>query len=166
MTPLSIAMDQIRASRAYSLRLLDDTPAELWFRRPTEGVTHLAWQVGHLAMAQFRLGLVRLRGSRPEDAELLPPSYLDLFGIKSVPALTPVGHPTREELLTTLERVHRQVMLEAPELPESQWNDPAGNPHPEFDTKLGALYWCSRHEMLHAGQIGLLRRLLGCQPRW
>jgi len=28
-------------------------------------------------------------------------------------------------------------------------------------TKLWSLLWCAQHEMVHAGQIGLLRRLLG-----
>jgi hypothetical protein len=166
MNPLSIALDQMQASRAYTLKLLDDTPAELWFCRPAEGVTHLAWQVGHLAVAQFRLGLVRLRGPREEDGKLLPEAYVERFAIRSVPSATADDHPSREELLTVLERVNEQVMREAPTLPESQWDQSAGTPHPEFHTKLGALFWCSRHEMLHAGQIGLLRRLLGCEPRW
>ncbi len=33
-------------------------------------------------------------------------------------------------------------------------------------TKLRALLWCAHHEMLHAGQIGLLRRHLGYSPMW
>jgi uncharacterized damage-inducible protein DinB len=31
-------------------------------------------------------------------------------------------------------------------------------------TKLGCLLFCSHHEMIHAGQLGLLRRLLGLGP--
>jgi hypothetical protein len=31
-------------------------------------------------------------------------------------------------------------------------------------TRLGALLFSSHHEMLHAGQIGVLRRLLGKAP--
>ncbi len=33
-------------------------------------------------------------------------------------------------------------------------------------TKLRALLWCAHHEMLHAGQMGLLRRHLGYPPMW
>jgi hypothetical protein len=29
---------------------------------------------------------------------------------------------------------------------------------------MGSVFVCSAHEMLHAGQIGLLRRLLGKPP--
>ena len=37
---------------------------------------------------------------------------------------------------------------------------------PWDSTKLLALLWCAHHEMLHAGQIGLLRRHLGYPPIW
>jgi hypothetical protein len=37
-------------------------------------------------------------------------------------------------------------------------------PHSVFATKLGSVFFCSSHEMLHAGQIGLIRRLLGKSP--
>jgi hypothetical protein len=39
-------------------------------------------------------------------------------------------------------------------------------PHPFSTTKLRALLWCAHHEMLDAGQIGLLRRHLGYPPMW
>jgi uncharacterized damage-inducible protein DinB len=42
--------------------------------------------------------------------------------------------------------------------------DPVPHPSPFAKTKLTALFWCSHHEMLHAGQIGLLRRQLGHPP--
>jgi hypothetical protein len=37
-------------------------------------------------------------------------------------------------------------------------------PFAGFPTKFGSLLFCSHHEMLHAGQIGLLRRLTGKLP--
>jgi uncharacterized damage-inducible protein DinB len=36
-----------------------------------------------------------------------------------------------------------------------------------FETKREAIRWSIQHEFLHAGQIGLLRRLLGAAPlKW
>ena len=43
---------------------------------------------------------------------------------------------------------------------------PPLKPHGLFNRKIDGLYWCVRHEMVHAGQIGLLRRLLGHAPQW
>ena len=57
--------------------------------------------------------------------------------------------------------MHVRVLEEIGVLPESVLDEPSLQPHPVFDTKGGALEWSARHEMLHAGQIGLLRRLFG-----
>jgi hypothetical protein len=41
---------------------------------------------------------------------------------------------------------------------------PLEQPRPLFKTKLGAIEWCAQHEFVHAGQIALLRRLMGKAP--
>jgi hypothetical protein len=71
MSRLQQAIDQITFARTYTLRLLDQVKEEDWFRQPTAGITHIAWQVGHLATAEFRLGLLRVRGDRPEDEKIM-----------------------------------------------------------------------------------------------
>jgi hypothetical protein len=53
-----------------------------------------------------------------------------------------------------------------PGLAEAELDQTVPHPHPFATTKLLALLWCAHHEMLHAGQIGLLRRLLGYPPIW
>ena len=55
---------------------------------------------------------------------------------------------------------------ELPDLDETELDQPVPHPHPFAKTKLLALLWCAHHEMLHAGQIGLLRRHLGYPPMW
>jgi uncharacterized damage-inducible protein DinB len=166
MSRLSLAVSQIARARKYTLRLLDNTDPAEWFKQPG-GVTHIAWQAGHLASAEYRLALERIRGRRPEDAKLIAADFSARFLRESVPNPDPAQNPTPEEIRATLERVHARVLLELKELPEESADEPAPPPHhPLFDTKLGALLWCAQHEMLHAGQIGLLRRLLGHAPLW
>ena len=75
MTRLEIVIDGIKTARGYTERLLERTKPEHWFRQPSEGVTHIAWQVGHLAFAQYAIALRRVRGRRPEDAQLLPEEF-------------------------------------------------------------------------------------------
>jgi len=60
--------------------------------------------------------------------------------------------------------VHRQVFAELEHLPSAVLDEASLPSHKCFGDKFGALLWCSRHEMIHAGQLGLLRRLLGKQP--
>ncbi|HEV3259752.1 MAG TPA: hypothetical protein VG013_22990, partial [Gemmataceae bacterium] len=51
-------------------------------------------------------------------------------------------------------------------LDEAELDQPVPHAHPFAKTKLLALLWCAHHEMLHAGQVGLLRRHLGYPPMW
>jgi hypothetical protein len=166
MTRLTLAVDQIASARNYTLRLLDATGPADWLRRPTEGVSHIAWQVGHLAMAEYRLALERLRGPRPEDATLIVEPFLRRFGRESVPDPDPAKNPSPSEIRAVLDRVHQQALRELAMLTDEELDQPSLKPHPLFTTKLGALLWCGQHEMVHAGQIGLLRRLLGYAPLW
>ena len=48
-----LARRQIEFARRYTLILLQDLDDADWFRQPSEGVTHIAWQVAHLAMAEY-----------------------------------------------------------------------------------------------------------------
>lgn len=164
MTRLELVRERIGAARKYTESLLDEIEPSDWFRQPSEGVTHLAWQVGHLAIAQYRLALQRIRGARPEDAELIPEEYLSLFGKGSVPVADAERYPSPEEIRRVFDGVHRQVLRELAELPEEVIDEATDAPHPMFNTKLGALQWSAEHEFLHAGQIGLLRRLFGSEP--
>jgi hypothetical protein len=166
MTRLEIAIDQIIAARLYTQLFIHDLEPDDWFRQPTEGVTHIAWQLGHLAMAQYRLTLERLRGIRSEDDALISADFLKRFARDSVPNPDPASNPTPAEILEAFGRVYEQALAELPLYADAELDQPPLSPHPLFDTKFDSLLWCARHEMLHAGQIGLLRRLLGKKPRW
>jgi uncharacterized damage-inducible protein DinB len=50
------------------------------------------------------------------------------------------------------------------ELEEAEMDQPVLHHHDFAKTKLQALFWCAHHEMLHTGQIGLLRSELGYGP--
>jgi hypothetical protein len=165
---LQLAIEQIAFARNYTLRLLDHTDPADWFRQPPGGVTHIAWQVGHLAMAEYRLALERVRGARAEDGALISQGFLDLFGRLSVARVDPEpsNYPAVAEIRAVLDRVHRQALKELTTLDEAELDMPVLKPHPLAKTKLWSLLWCCQHEAVHAGQIGLLRRLLGQPPVW
>jgi uncharacterized damage-inducible protein DinB len=165
-TRVETAWNEIRLAREYTLRLIDGLPESDWFRMPSAGVSHIGWQLGHLAMAQYRLVLDRLRGERPEDAELIAPELLVKFGKGSTPEVDASGYPSPQEILAVLGRVYAQSERELATFPDVDLDSPPLKPHPLFNTKLGSLFWCCRHEMLHAGQIGLLRRQLGHAAKW
>jgi hypothetical protein len=164
MTRLELAIEQIVFARNYTIELLDQTPVDEWFRQPPGGVSHVAWQVGHVAYAEYRLALWRIRGPLPQDSALISETHRGLFGYESVPDADTAKYPSQADLRAVLDRVHEQVLREVRGMDEGELDQPVPHPHPFAKTKLRALLWCAHHEMLHAGQIGLLRRQLGYPP--
>ena len=165
MSQLEFALNQIRKARAYTKDLMSHVDDTDWFRQPSEGVTHVAWQAGHLAVAQYGLALKRVRGEKPEDEQLVPADFREQFGKGSVPDSDPAACPSPEDIRAVLDWVHEQVLVEIGALPEESLGQPAGDPpSPMFKTKLDAVHFCAQHEFMHGGQIALLRRLFGAEP--
>ncbi len=167
MSPrVAIALEQIKLSRQYTTNQLNDLGHDDWFWVPPNMATHIAWQVGHLAMAQYWLGLARIRGLRPSDEALISHEFLQQFGKGSTPDADATKYPPIGEIRATYDRVYEQVLVEVPKMPDSQCDEESFKPHQHFRTKLGSLQWCSLHEMTHAGQIGMLRRMMGKPWQW
>lgn len=167
MTRLELLTANLDHSRAFTTRLLDRIDPADWFRMPAGGVTHVAWQVGHLAVADFRLGIERIREPSAEEAAVLPPEFVALFGKGSTPQSDPSGYPPPGEIRAGFDQVRQAVMAALPDLDKAELDTAPLRPsHPLFDTKAGSLLWCAQHEFLHAGQITLIRRLLGGSPNW
>lgn len=158
---VEVARKQIEFARNYTLSLLDDINDEDWFRMPAGCVSHVAWQVGHLSMAQYMLTLFRLRGKLPEDEELIPKVMLKKFIKGSTPDPDPANHPPIAEIRGAFERVYDQLITELPNYGDDDLQQSVVEPYVAYQNKLGSLFFCASHEMLHAGQIGLIRRLLG-----
>jgi DinB family protein len=166
MTRLDLALEQIVTVRRYTTRLLDNIRPEDWFRMPPGEVTHIAWQVGHISFGQLRLALIRTRGPRLDDERVFPAAYEKLFGRTTVPDADAGKYPAVTEIREVFVRVHQRVLEEVPKLPEADLDDPVAPPHTVAKTKFESLLWCAQHEMVHAGQIGLIRRQLGYAPLW
>lgn len=164
VSSLDLALKQIVSARAYLHTLLEGIEDELWFQIPERAVSHIGWQVGHLAMAQYGLCLFRVRGRQPEDLELMSSRFRKKYGRGSTPDPDPAGNPAPAELREALERVYQQVLKELPQVTEEVLAEPADEPYFGYPTKLGAILFAPAHEMLHAGQIGTLRRQLGKPP--
>ncbi|MEI7701208.1 MAG: DinB family protein [Planctomycetia bacterium] len=163
-TDLNLAISQIQFARDYTQSLLAGIPDDCWFVQPQNVVTHIAWQVGHLAMAQYGLCLFRIRGRADTDLDLMSSAFRKKFSRGTTPDADPSRNPTVSEIRSVLDRVHEQSLLELAGFSESLLAEGVDPPFAVYPNKLGCLLFCSHHEMIHAGQIGLLRRLLGLAP--
>jgi hypothetical protein len=161
---LDIAIRRIETAREYTETLLEGLTEEDWFWQPEGLTTHIAWQVGHLAMAQYGLTLFRQRGRQPIDLDLMSGRFRKQFSRGSSPAASADLSPSVEEIRNVFDRVHAQALAELPTFDEASLDETIDPPYSGFPTKFGALLFAVDHEMLHCGQIGMLRRLMGKEP--
>ena len=161
---LDLARQQLQFVRNYTKSLLDGLCEEDWFTVPTGAPTHIAWQVGHLAMAQYMLTLLRLRGKVDADEPLISKRFLKRFIKGSTPQSDRAANLSMHEIRGTFDRVFDQLLVEWTNFTEADLDVPVVEPFIGYPNRFGSLLFCSHHEQLHAGQIGLIRRLLGKPP--
>ena len=159
-----LLLKQFAWMRQYTRQLIDSIPQSLWYVQPHSLKTHVAWQVGHLAVSQYGLMLFRQRGRMPGDLELMPGWLRKQFGRGTTPSDSAEGMPTPDDLLAILDKIDAQCHAEVATLTAEQLAEPTEMPYTAYPIKLGALLFCPLHESLHAGQLGLLRRLHGLEP--
>ena len=155
------ACEQIDFVRQYTLELMRDVADDDWFTIPSGNLSHIAWQVGHLAMAEYGLTLMRTRDRRAEDEQLISKNFLRCFKKGSQPVSDAAAYPTAAEIRSVLQKVHQQALREIPTFSASLLSESLPPPTAVYPNKLGSILFCPAHEMLHAGQIGVLRRQLG-----
>lgn len=163
MSNIALAIQQVEKARQYTMSLVNDTDDDRWLEQPFEGANHIAWQVGHIMVAQYGLTLAAVRGRQREDLEWLPKSYAKMFGRDSTPHVEVASHPTPDELRAALDTVHDHVIAGLQSVEPAVFDDKPEWEVPMCSTKLEAVHFCALHEMVHAGQIGMLRRMLGKQ---
>jgi hypothetical protein len=108
--------------------------------------------------------LFRQRGRQEVDAELMSGKFRKLFMKGTTPSERSEDYPSPPEILGVLQRVHEQAILELPGFDGPGLDEPLEPPHAAFANRYGCLLFAGDHEMLHAGQIGLLRRMMGKPP--
>jgi hypothetical protein len=163
---LAVALRKIEFARNYTMISLEGLSDDDWFwvpENPHDYVTHIAWQVGHIAMSEYGLTLFRQRGRKLEDSDLMSGKFRKLFMKGTTPKPERDAYPSPSEILEVLSKVHQQMRSEIASLEETL-DEESGPPHAAYATKYGALLFAPDHEMLHAGQIGMLRRMMGKPP--
>ncbi len=72
--------------------------------------------------------------------------------------------PSLDEMKQVFEAVHQPALAELAERSEAELDVLAGRLHLAFKTNLAAVESCPQQELVHAGQIAMLRRPMGQPP--
>ena len=118
MSERTLAVAQINEARNYTKSILETIPETDWLTFPSGCASNIAWQVGHLAMASYRLGLERIRGHRSADDFLIPPEFLDRYGKGSIPDSTPEKNYPLKDIRLIFDAVHEKLLEE-----QGEWSD-------------------------------------------
>ena len=163
MNKAELLVDRMKAARNWTLGLLEDIKDAAWFTMPAPNTTHVAWQVGHLAVSQVALVHVRCF-DRPYD-QCAPDGYRELFGKGSTPVAGSAAYPSIDDIRSAFDRLQDEVIQLVSGMSESSLAESIfGENHPMFSTKEGAIGTAVMHDTFHAGQIAILRRLAGKAP--
>lgn len=154
--------DDLDGSRDWTRKLLADLAGTDWGFQPGPGLAHALWLCGHLACSENLLIHVRALGAD----SLLDDDFTRHFPIGGpVRSIREHDFPPVEAVHRIMDDVHRQTLFALREVDDGLLAEPcmgaAGKPHPHYRDKRSAVVHCMRHEAFHAGQLAMLRRLLG-----
>lgn len=161
---LESVINGLRRSRVFTKKFLVGLTPEEWFWSPPELTTHIAWQVAHLAVAEYGMCLRRVRGRTAQDESLITDEFIDAYTLGSQPKAGPADNASIEEIRRVFDAVQEQALAELAKRSDAEVDVLLDQPHPIFKTKLDAIEWAPQHELVHAGQIAMLRRLMGKPP--
>ncbi len=168
-TRLEVLTAALRFTHDYTNELLDTIPPAAWYALPAGCPSNVAWQVGHLSIAKFRLVIDRAGGGPSANEAVMPTIWATQYGRTSMPDADPLKNPSPAEMRAVYDRVQESALAVIANLTEADLDlpIPASAPAHRYCKLRGEfLRWAGQHEMLHAGQIGLIRRAMGHDPVW
>lgn len=166
---IQFILDQNKLTRDQTLSLLKSTPTDQWDETPEVIQSNIAWQVGHLIVAQFYHSIAVITKPDPQIYTDIPlKEYIPIYSMKAKSTINEL-QPSPETLLSHLNLVNEYVIQTINSLTDEALDQPlrpTRHPHPMAKTKYEALTWSFRHEMWHLGQIATLKRILGNPVKW
>ncbi len=135
----------------------DLTPEERRYRICPDA-NCIDWVVGHLVLTEQRFHAVF--GAK---SPLLPAGFDKTFARDDV-APKAADYGDTSGLLKLFDEQRNVTIAKVCEFPQEELMVPLENPHPRFSTLGEAAIFCALHVTLHAGQMSMIRRMLGKPP--
>ncbi|NBO92154.1 MAG: DinB family protein [Planctomycetia bacterium] len=126
--------------------------------RPTPGANHIAWQLGHLILAEGGIGAELPGVVYPA----LPAGFADQHGKDTAQAEPPIGFLSRTQYVDLFTAARNASLAALDKMTEADLDCPTQGKLAAFAPNLGALLLLiSNHTLMHAGQFSVVRRKLG-----
>jgi hypothetical protein len=157
MNAITLAQTALASTKGMIAMLLADLSDADLLVRPVLGANHIAWQLGHLILAERRMG-DRLMPDLPYPD--LSAGFLEKHGKEG--AAQDSGFCSKEEYLRLYEVTRDATIARVGKMTEADLDKPTTGPVTRLAATFGALIvLIASHTMMHAGQFSVVRRNLG-----
>jgi hypothetical protein len=142
--------------------LADITPQELLVR-PAPDANHVAWQLGHLIWAEYRLVEAAAPGSMPA----LPAGFAERHTKDTAASNNATDFLSKDEYLSLARTVRAGTLRALDNLSDSDLDKPVSGRVPPFVKRAGDCFvTVGTHWVMHSGQWVVLRRKLGRERKF
>lgn len=140
---------------------LNDLSDSELFVRPAPGCNHIAWQLGHLLVAENEMVEAAYPGSMPP----LPAGFAEKYTKETSHRDTPASFHSKGVYMNTYEEQRSGTLKALEKLSDADLDKPAPEKYREWLKSVGDLFSMQgSHWLMHAGQWAVVRRQLGRPP--
>jgi uncharacterized damage-inducible protein DinB len=148
----------LESSRRMLHMFVDDLTAEERRHRICPEANCVDWLVGHLTLTEQRFHAVF-----DAKAPALPEGFDALFARDDAAVRRP-DYGDTTGLMARFDEQRNATIARVSEFTIEQLMVPLAKPHPRFSTLGEAAIFCAIHVTMHAGQMSMIRRMLGKPP--
>ena len=157
MTGRDAIQSALGSTKFLVTRYLDELSDADLLVRPVPGANHIAWQLGHLIVAERNMSQGHLPGAAYPE---LPAGFAERH--KKETASSDTGFGTKAEYLDLFNKVRQTTMDALAKLSDADLDKPTTGQMAKFAPKLGNLFLLqANHALMHGGQFSVVRRKLG-----
>ncbi len=153
-----VLLDGLRVSEMVTNMLLGDMADAELLVRPVPGANHYAWQLGHLIGSINQLADMIQPGALPD----LPDGFTESYTKETAGNDDATAFLSKDAYLELLAEQRNGVRKLINELDEARMDEASPESMRELMPTVGdILHLISIHEIMHLGQLSVLRRKLG-----
>jgi hypothetical protein len=156
------ATDTIKAALNSNMGMLEMYVSDLsdadLLVRPVPGANHIAWQLGHLIIAEGFLVRSELPDTVYPD---LPAGFAEQYGKETSTLDTPSAFKTKAEYLDLYKKMRAATLAAVDKLTDADLDKPCTGQMAKYTPKLvNLLLLVANHMTMHTGQFTVVRRKL------
>jgi uncharacterized damage-inducible protein DinB len=151
-------VQMLDTARFVTTTYLSDLSDEELLVRPVPGAHHIAWQLGHLLHSECSM----IEGVQTGTAPQLPPGFAKYHSKEAASDDVPEHFLSKGEYLILMTRVREVTRSLLMQFSEDQLDIPGPEAMRSYAPTIGAVFlMIGSHEIMHSGQLAVVRRKLG-----